>query len=105
LGAQFIGGWVMDDPAICDNLVAVFEARRAAGQTLTGQVSMKGGEVAAVHKAVKDSVETSFAPNDPDPAWRAYARSLQAAMTAYVGEYPMCGAYGTFGLVSRANLQ
>lgn len=104
-GSQFMGGWLMDDPSVCDELLAVFEERRAAGSTLTGQVSMKGGVMPEVNKAVKDSEEISFAPNDASPAWRAYLKALQAAMTAYVGEYPMCGAYGTFGLVSRTNLQ
>jgi hypothetical protein len=104
-GSQFMGGWIMENPSVCDDLLAVFEERRAAGSTLTGQVSMKGGLVPEVNKDVKDSEEMSFAPNDSSPAWRAYLQALQAAMTAYVGEYPMCGAYGTFGLVSRTNLQ
>ena len=66
---------------------------------------MAGGNVPVVNKDVKDSVEMSFAPNDPRPEWRAYLAALNGVFGEYVKEYPMAGAYGVFGLRDRTNFQ
>jgi len=101
-GAMFMGGWKMS-PQICDDIVSVFES--SPDRQMKGMISMKGGDQPVVDKSVKDSIEMSFAPNDPRPEWKAYLASLGAVMGAYLEEYPMAGAYGKFGLVSRTNFQ
>jgi len=101
-GSQFMGGWRID-PAICDGLVRVFDSKPE--EQLRGQISMEGGAQPVVNKDVKDSVEMSFAPNDPSPEWRAYQAALNGVMGEYIKRYPMAGAYGKFGLVSRTNFQ
>ncbi|KAL1527594.1 hypothetical protein AB1Y20_008981 [Prymnesium parvum] len=101
-GTQFMGGWLIP-PQICDDLVSVFESSPSA-QT-RGMISMRGGDAPVVDKSVKDSVEMSFAPNDPRPEWKAYLGALGRVMASYVEEYPMAGAYGQFGLISRTNFQ
>ena len=104
-GTKFMGGWVIEDGSICDDLVAEFNKQKKAGKALKGQVSMKGGGAPVINKDIKDSVEMSFAPNDPSPAFKRYLASLQKVMAAYIEEYPMAGAYGVFGLTSRVNFQ
>ena len=100
--SMFMGGWTID-PAICDGLIRCFDA--SPESQLRGQVSMAGGNVPVVNKDVKDSVEMSFAPNDPRPEWRAYLAALNGVFGEYVKEYPMAGAYGVFGLRDRTNFQ
>jgi len=97
-----MGGWLID-PQVCDSIVKVFEASPDA-QT-RGMISMAGGGAPVVEKSVKDSVEMSFAPNDPRPEWKAYLAAVGGVMGAYLDEYPYAGAYGKFGLVSRTNFQ
>ena len=63
-----MGGWVIEDPSITDDLIAEYKKTLKAGKALKGQVSMKGGQAPVVNKDVKDSMEFSFAPNDPNPA-------------------------------------
>lgn len=76
-----MGGWVIN-PQVCDNIVRVFEASPEA-QT-RGMISMRGGSTPVVDKSVKDSLEMSFAPNDPRPEWKAYLGALGGVMKAYV---------------------
>jgi len=102
-GAMFMGAWRMLDDSICDDLIHCFE-NNPRGQ-LRGMISMKGGSEPVVNKDIKDSLEMSFAPNDPHPAWQKYLATLKQVMAKYLEEYPMAGAYGPFGLVSRSNFQ
>lgn len=104
-GVQFLGAWAIQDESVCDDLLALFKERNDSGQTLPGMVSMKGGQTATVQKNIKESIEMSLSPTDSSPAWRKYLRALQSSMASYVGSYPMAGAYGTFSLTSRTNLQ
>lgn len=103
-GGSFMRGWMIDT-GVCDDLSALMTKKRASGGALKGQVSMKGGNVPVVNKAIKDSEEISFDPRDSSPEFRAYLQQLQATMGSYLQELPMAGAYGTFGLTSRTNLQ
>jgi len=102
-GTMFMGGFVIKDESIIDNLVESFKSRPE--KHLQGMISMKGGQAPKVDKDIKDSYELSFGPREQDPAWQRYLAALGSAMRGYVEEYPMSGAYGTFGLVSRSNFQ
>eukprot|EP00287_Rhodomonas_sp_CCMP768_P014536 CAMPEP_0196757200 /NCGR_PEP_ID=MMETSP1091-20130531/103531_1 /TAXON_ID=302021 /ORGANISM="Rhodomonas sp., Strain CCMP768" /LENGTH=250 /DNA_ID=CAMNT_0042105959 /DNA_START=145 /DNA_END=897 /DNA_ORIENTATION=+ len=102
-GSMFMGGFVIKDESIIDNLVADFKSK--SDKHLRGMVSMEGGAMPEVNKEVKDSYEMSYGPADKVPAWQRYLQALGSVMKSYVEEYPMCGAYGKFALVSRSNFQ
>lgn len=84
-GTQFMGGWMIQ-PQICDALVRVFEESPQA-QT-RGVISMRGGDAPVVDKNVKDSIEMSFAPNDPRPEWKEYLAALGGVVASYVKARP-----------------
>jgi len=102
-GSQFMGGWIIQDESVVDDLIAVFNSN--PDKQLHGMVSMQGGATPVINKEVKESREMSFGPKDTNPAWQRYLRGLGAVMAAYVETYPMCGAYGKWGLTSRSNFQ
>ncbi|KAJ1453698.1 hypothetical protein M885DRAFT_618890 [Pelagophyceae sp. CCMP2097] len=98
---QFMGSFMINDETVVDDLVALFEAT----PQVRGMISTAATGQPVVDTAVKDSLECSFAPNDPRPAWRNYLRALKECAAAYVAEYPYAGAYGVWSLNSRTNLQ
>lgn len=97
---QFMGGYVIEED-IVDGVVKCFEE----AAPVRGMVSQKGGDEPVVDLTVKDSFETSVAPNDPRPEWRAYLRALNTCVTKYLEAYPFAGAYGVWALTSRTNIQ
>jgi len=93
---------MIDDMSVCDDLVDVFEANQASHRP--GVVGRDGGAV--VDPSRKESMEMSFMPNDPRPAWRRYRAALQQVMPKYVEKYPYAANYvGPWGLSSATNFQ
>lgn len=97
----FLGTFMIEDPSVCDDLVAAFEADSASHRT--GVVGRNNGEV--VDKKCKDSVEIKFFPDDPRPAWQRYVAALKRCTMRYVEQYPYAGAVGEWGLSSPTNFQ
>ncbi len=102
VNTMFMGAFMIDDKSVCDDLVSTFEANPSAHKR--GYVVRDGKAV--VDESRKESLEISFLPNDPTPAWRRYVTCLQQIMPRYVEKYPFSANYvGAWGLSSPTNFQ
>lgn len=97
---QFMGAYTIDDATV-DGVLKCFED----AAPVRGMVSQKGGDQPVVDLTVKDSFETSVAPNDPRPEWKNYMLALKTCVEKYVQTYPFASAYGVWALNSRTNIQ
>jgi len=97
----FLGTFMIEDPSVCDNLVATFEADTGAHRT--GVVGRNNGQI--VDKSCKDSTEIKFFPDDPRPAWQRYVAALKKVTCRYVEQYPYAGGVGDWGLSTPTNFQ
>mmetsp|Transcript_72196 Transcript_72196/g.145254 ORF Transcript_72196/g.145254 Transcript_72196/m.145254 type:complete len:278 (+) Transcript_72196:58-891(+) len=102
VNTMFMGAFMIEDPSVCDDLVAAFEEDPSAHRK--GVVGRNGKGV--VDPNAKESLEISFLPNDPRRAWKRYVSALQQVMPKYVEKYPYCANYvGEWGLSSQTNFQ
>lgn len=97
---QFMGAFVMEE-SVVDGVLKLFEE----AAPVRGMISKKGGQEPLVDLSVKDSFETSVAPNDRRAEWTQYLRSLMSCASLYVETYPFAAAYGVWQLNSRTNIQ
>jgi hypothetical protein len=97
----FLGTFMIEDPSVCDDLVAAFEADTASHRT--GVVGRNNGQV--IDKSCKDSTEIKFFPDDPRPEWQRYVAALKRCTSRYVEQYPYAGGVGAWGLSCPANFQ
>jgi hypothetical protein len=47
-GTQFMGGWVIEDPSVTDDLIAEFNKVKKSGKALKGQVCLRASLRASV---------------------------------------------------------
>lgn len=84
LRPTFIGSWMIDNPALCDELVIYFEAhvgKQSAGITSTGR-----------DLSIKDRMDISIAPNQlnlpGNEPFKAYIASLHECYVDYLAQWP-----------------
>lgn len=84
LGPTFIGSWIMDGPALCDELIVYFEenvAKQSAGMTASG-----------VNLSAKDRVDISIDPSElnlpGNELFKAYIDSLHKCYMDYLLQWP-----------------
>jgi hypothetical protein len=102
INTLFMGAFTIEDPSVCDDLVALCESDpKKLNKGLVG----RDGK-AIVDKNSKDSLEMSFQPNDPRMEWRRYVTALQQITHKYVEKYPYAAnTIGPWGLSSPTNYQ
>lgn len=93
---EFINGWYVDDPTVCEFLIDFFEAsdRQLPGRVLTG-----------VDKSVKDSIDLTIAVDYKDPVYQRYLDQLIPVVEEYIVRYPMCNRYSPWGIVEDIRIQ
>ena len=84
LRPTFIGSWMIDAPALCDELIVYFEervAKQKVGVTSTG-----------MDLSIKDRVDITIAPNElhlpGHEALEAYIGSLHKCYADYLVQWP-----------------
>lgn len=81
---HFIGAWGMQDPALCDEIIAFFEANEALQRT--------GATGAGVNAAIKKSTDITVKPRDLQQASHAvlnrYMQELHACYQDYLAQWP-----------------
>ena len=81
---NFIGGWMMTSPEICDRLVAFFEANVA--------LQTPGRTGSGVNSTIKRSIDVSISPKDLGKAeyapLAAYVRELESCLHDYGRQWP-----------------
>jgi hypothetical protein len=95
---SFIGGWLLDELQICDELIAYFNASpdRSAGQIGEGQVDTE----------IKDSVDLHIGyERFNDPAVFKYLTGLTQVCQQYVQKYQACAALDAWGITEKVNIQ
>ena len=100
LGPTFIGAWMIDRPALCDELIVHFEKhieRQQAGMTASG-----------IDLSAKDRVDISIAPNElhlpgNEPV-EAYIDSLHKCYKDYLVQWPFLEHMGSNLEISTFNL-
>lgn len=97
---SFIGAWVLDDVAVCDALIRLFQS---SPDKLTGATVNRYGE--KIVGADKKSLELAILPDSPDAAFRRYIVELQKVVEKYIAEYPRCNEYGAWTIVEPVNIQ
>lgn len=87
-GPHFIGAWTMEAPAVCDDLIALFESR--------GKEHAQGRSAVGIDTAVKDSTDLAVQPADLNtPGFepvKAYLAHLEACIADYAREWPVFGS-------------
>lgn len=102
INTMFMGAFMIKDESVCDGLIAAFNDEPSKQRK--GVVGGKGGRP-TVDKAVKDSMEMTFQPNDSRMAWRRYVTALQGCTKLYVEDYPYAAQVSAWGMSSPANFQ
>jgi len=102
INTMFMGAFTIEDPSVCDDLVALCESDpKKLNKGLVG----RDGK-AIVDPNSKESLEMSFQPNDPRMEWRRYVTALQQVTHKYVEKYPYAAnTIGPWGLSSPTNYQ
>jgi hypothetical protein len=98
---NFIGAWYMENPAICDDLIALY---RDAPHKIRGSIYRNQG-FAIVDPESKDDIELTLKPNSPEPAFQAYVVELQRAIDKYIAEFPWCNGFAPWTIVESLNIQ
>lgn len=97
---SFIGAWYLDDLAVCDQLIRLFQA---APHKAPGAIFDPSGK--KIVNTDKESVDMSFPPNSPESAFRAYIAGLQKVVLKYVAEFPWSARYCGWTVVEPVNIQ
>jgi len=95
---SFIGGWILDDLSICDDLINVLET----GNSLPGTIIKDTGETSVIDKTVKDSIDISL--NKDDPVANKYGEYLQDVLELYKKKFEFCNHVHTYS-IEGINLQ
>jgi len=95
---NFIAGWYLDNPKVCDDLIEAFEgAKKYVGRI---------GPNREIIKKDKDSSEITFHPDTSHPAVRAYMTELGLVAEEYKKLYPWCSRqHAAWGIIERVNIQ
>ena len=97
---HFIGAWVLENVAVCDDLIQLF---KSSPDKATGSSLDRHGK--KVIDPNKESVDLSLPPDSPRPAFRSYIAELQKVVQQYIAEYPWCNEYGAWTIVQPVNIQ
>ncbi len=97
---SFIGAWHLENPAVCDQLIHLF---KSSPEKAVGAFFDPNGN--RVVSADKESVDMSFPPNSPQPAFRGYIAELQKVVLKYIAEFPWCANFSGWTVVERVNIQ
>ena len=94
---DFICGWYLDDPGICDRLIAYHQNHpaKSAGTVGTKQSSQ------ALDKGAKDSIDVSLTGD----LFVEYNRVLVNVVPKYIERFPMCNHYSPWGVREGINVQ
>ena len=99
---MFMGAYMIEDESVCDGLVQLFEDDPDA---LKPGVVGRDGRAVIDHTS-KESMEFSFAPNDPRMPWRRYVTALQKVTMKYTEKYPYAANHvAPWALTSTTNYQ
>lgn len=95
---EFIGFYYMDDTALCDDLINLFDR----SPKHEGTISRVGNKV--VEPKTKLSTDVTI-QNDKEPEVQAYLIHLQKCVDAYIGSFKYCNEYAPFRLSDKFNIQ
>jgi hypothetical protein len=98
---SFIGAWFIDEPAVCDALVAHFQA---SPERTRGIIVRRNG-VNDYDPSAKESVEIQFDPGSQVPAFRAYIGELLKCVAEYKKIFAECDAHAPWSIIQPTNLQ
>ena len=100
LGPTFIGSWMIDRPALCDELIVYFEKHAEKQQT--------GVTPLGENPSIKDRLDISIAPNElhlpGNEPIEAYIGSLHKCYADYLVQWPFLASMGANLEISRFNL-
>ena len=94
---NFIGGWYLDDPSICDELIRY---HRNSPDQRPGV--MGGGGAAKVDESAKDSTDVTLARS---PLGTRYVRTLRRVAECYVEKYPWSGKLVPWDVLEPIGIQ
>lgn len=96
---SFIGGWLLPDLSLCDELIKYFHQR---GDKIEGQI----GHNRAVDKAIKDSIDVIVAPDQfHHPVIARYLVSLREVADRYGEKYQGARIVDRWGITETINIQ
>lgn len=97
----FIGAWVLENVALCDDLIRLFQE---SPNKEVGSLVDRYGQP-QVRKDDKDSIDVAFAPNAPEPAIQVYLVELQKVVERYVAEFRYCNEFAPWTIAEKVNIQ
>jgi len=99
--AKFIGAWFLENTAVCDDLVTLFQSRP---EKVRGGVQNTLGEC-LVDVSIKDDLELAIEPTSATKEFQAYLTELQKVVLKYIDQFPFCNSYSAWTIVEPVNLQ
>ena len=95
---SFIGGWIIDDISICDNLIEYFENKpnKHEGYIIDGNKE-------SVIKSVKDSIDLALPRNEK--IVKDYLVQLENILNLYKKKYPRCNNTSSWAITENINMQ
>jgi len=92
---SFIGGYMLDDPSVCDGLIQFIDSPRAivTGETVKGVFGGRDGKLIC-DKKIKDCTQRIITWNDSRNI--AYGRELQGCLDAYIDKFKFAGMVARF---------
>lgn len=95
---NFIAGWYLDDPGICDELIAYHRDSPHQHAGLMSSSIGKGG----TDRSKKDSTDVTL---DPCPLGTRYIQQLHRVAREYVGLYPYSNKVVPWGVIEAVGIQ
>lgn len=97
---SFIGGWVLDDITICDELITHFQnsSKKSIGHVTT----LAGKEI---NKDMKDCTEVTLFLEEKEDILFKYLIKLQDITDQYIQKYFFSNRQGAWSVVENVNLQ
>lgn len=97
---SFIGGYMLSDPTVCDELIDFIDSSTAilSGETYQGVVADRDGKP-IVNKAFKDCTQRNLFWNDS--AGMSYSAELQKCLDAYLEEFKAANDVPVFNIGPR----
>lgn len=89
---NFIGGWYLEDPAVCDEIIAFHKASANKHEGRIGD---------GVNKQIKDSVDVYLEKE----ILAKYCNALVKVVDKYVEKYSFCNYYSPWGITERIQIQ
>ena len=90
---NFIGGWLLNDLSVCDELIAYHKASPHKGD---------GVRTGGVDKSRKDSVDCLL---QDALLLQKYTTALQTVLEQYIRKYPWCNQYAPWRIVENINIR